>query len=211
MSSSNTELEHNYNNLEPTARKGDEEESTIQSEAPDGGSQAWLVAAGAGCAFFAGLGFANSFGVFQEYYMAHQLHDKSPDDIAWIGSLNAFLQFVGGAVGGPLADRFGVTVVSTLPYTHVIFPSSNNATDNQACRDDLPLLNHDDKPLQIVLAVYACAGCSYGTLNGSCDVSSNSSSIAILRQEACCCSGNSHIWIIYWRDRLSNRYFQDAE
>lgn len=116
MSASRIEHEHNYNNLQPMARKGDEEESTVQSEAPDGGSQAWLVAAGAGCAFFAGLGFANSFGVFQEYYMAHQLHHKSADDIAWIGSLNAFLQFIGGAVGGPLADRFGVAVVSTVSY-----------------------------------------------------------------------------------------------
>lgn len=52
-------------------------------------------------------GYANAFGVFQEYYMTHQLRDRSPDDISWIGSLSAFLQFAIGAVAGPLFDRYG--------------------------------------------------------------------------------------------------------
>jgi len=75
--------------------------------APDGGLEAWLVAAGAACVLFSTLGYVNAFGVFQEYYMTHQLRDKSPDDIAWIGSLTAFLQFAIGAVSGPLFDRYG--------------------------------------------------------------------------------------------------------
>ena len=79
-------------------------------EAPDGGLRAWLVAIGAACVFFSTLGFANSFGVFQEYYLNHQLREKSPDDIAWIGSLSAFLQFAAGAIGGPLFDRIGAWV-----------------------------------------------------------------------------------------------------
>ena len=52
------------------------------NEAPDGGPQAWLVAAGAGCVTFAALGYVNSFGVYQAYYMEHQLHSKTADDIA---------------------------------------------------------------------------------------------------------------------------------
>jgi hypothetical protein len=76
-------------------------------EAPDGGSRAWLVAAGGACIFFSCLGFSNSFGVFQEYYTTHQLRDEQPDKIAWIGSLSAFIQFAAGAIGGPLFDRFG--------------------------------------------------------------------------------------------------------
>ena len=79
-------------------------------KAPDGGLRAWLVAIGAACIFFSTLGFANSFGIFQEYYLQHQLNDKSPDDVAWIGSLSAFLQFAAGAIGGPLFDRFGAWV-----------------------------------------------------------------------------------------------------
>lgn len=80
------------------------------SKAPDGGLQAWLTTAGAAFTFFAALGFANSFGVFEEYYLAHQLKDQAADKVAWIGSLSAFLQLAAGAVGGPLFDRYGAWV-----------------------------------------------------------------------------------------------------
>ncbi|KAH6886287.1 major facilitator superfamily domain-containing protein [Thelonectria olida] len=79
--------------------------------APDGGIVAWLVATGAAFVFFCGLGFANSFGIFQQYYMSHQLQGDSEDKVAWIGSLSAFLQFAVGAVAGPLFDRYGAWVV----------------------------------------------------------------------------------------------------
>ncbi|KAK3312849.1 major facilitator superfamily domain-containing protein [Apodospora peruviana] len=78
---------------------------------PDGGLQAWLVTIGTAMIFFCGIGYSNSFGIFQEYYMVHQLPDKSADDIAWIGSLSAFLQFATGAVGGPLFDRYGAWII----------------------------------------------------------------------------------------------------
>ncbi|KAJ4224640.1 hypothetical protein NW759_005356 [Fusarium solani] len=77
-------------------------------EVPDGGLQAWLVAAGGACIFFSCLGFANSFGVLQEYYMTHQLRGESADKVAWIGSMSTFIQFAAGAIGGPMFDRFGV-------------------------------------------------------------------------------------------------------
>ncbi|KAH6851060.1 major facilitator superfamily domain-containing protein [Chaetomium sp. MPI-CAGE-AT-0009] len=79
--------------------------------APDGGARAWLVLAGSACIFFSCLGFMNSFGVFQAYYMAHQLHDQTPDNVAWIGSLMSFIQFAGGLVAGPLFDRYGAWVI----------------------------------------------------------------------------------------------------
>jgi hypothetical protein len=84
---------------------------------PDGGTRAWLVAAGACFITFSALGFANSFGVFQEYYISHQLQHKSPDDIAWIGSLSTCLQFTAGAIAGPLFDRVGpwVRLSTRLP------------------------------------------------------------------------------------------------
>jgi hypothetical protein len=81
--------------------------------APDGGLRAWLVASGAFCIFFGCLGFTSCFGVLQEYYSTHQLHDRTTDEIAWIGSLSSFIQFSGGALGGPLFDRFGVWVRSS--------------------------------------------------------------------------------------------------
>ncbi|ATY66319.1 MFS monocarboxylate [Cordyceps militaris] len=77
------------------------------SKAPDGGLEAWLVAAGGFCIFFCCLGFSNSFGVLADYYLQHQLRGVSPSKIAWIGSLAIFLQFFSGMIGGPLFDRYG--------------------------------------------------------------------------------------------------------
>jgi hypothetical protein len=78
--------------------------------APDGGATAWLVAAGGGAIFFCCLGFTNSFGAFEEYHLTHQLSDKTPDDVAWIGSTAVFLQFAVAVVAGPMFDRFGAKV-----------------------------------------------------------------------------------------------------
>ena len=84
-------------------------------EAPDGGLRAWLVVTGSAFIFFSALGYAYSFGVFQEYYLTHQVREESPDNIAWIGSLSLFLQFAAGAIGGPLFDRFGAWVCLLAP------------------------------------------------------------------------------------------------
>jgi hypothetical protein len=96
-------------------KSGNSEEDLFSlDKAPDGGVRAWLTTAGAACTFFAALGFANSFGIFEEYYLSHQLKDKSADSIAWIGSLSAFLQLAAGAAGGPLFDRYGAWVRSLI-------------------------------------------------------------------------------------------------
>ncbi|KAF5679884.1 monocarboxylate transporter [Fusarium denticulatum] len=89
------------------------------SPAPDGGLQAWLVAAGSACIFFSCLGFANSFGVLQEYYMSHQLQGHSEDAIAWIGSVSTFIQFAVGALSGPMFDRYGSWVLRPAAVTYV--------------------------------------------------------------------------------------------
>ncbi|KAJ4072967.1 hypothetical protein NW756_014430 [Fusarium oxysporum] len=89
------------------------------SHAPDGGLQAWLVAAGSACIFFSCLGFANSFGVLQEYYMTHQLRGHSEDAIAWIGSISTFIQFAVGALSGPMFDRYGSWVLRPAAVTYV--------------------------------------------------------------------------------------------
>ncbi|KAI1879833.1 hypothetical protein JX265_001454 [Neoarthrinium moseri] len=88
-------------------------------EAPDGGTQAWLVAAGGHAIFFCCLGFSNAFGSFEEYYLSHQLQGHSPDDIAWIGSLSAYIQFAAGMVGGPLFDRFGAKMIRPAAVLYV--------------------------------------------------------------------------------------------
>ena len=87
-----------------------QEEPFEFEDAPDGGVKAWLVAAGGSAIFFCCLGFANSFGTFEQYYLTHQLKQRSPDAIAWIGSLSVYMQFASGMLGGPLFDRFGAAV-----------------------------------------------------------------------------------------------------
>lgn len=100
-----------------------EEKSPDFGEPPDGGLQAWTVAAGAAFISFSAMGFANSFGIFQQYYMTHQLQGESADKVAWIGSLAAFLQFAAGAVGGPLFDRYGEWV---CPFVLLMLLDSAN-------------------------------------------------------------------------------------
>ncbi|OJD18324.1 hypothetical protein AJ78_01637 [Emergomyces pasteurianus Ep9510] len=78
---------------------------------PDGGGRAWGVAAGTSGVLFCTFGMANAFGVFQEYYMSHQLSDSSASAISWIGSLQAFALFSGALVGGPLFDRYGAKTI----------------------------------------------------------------------------------------------------
>ncbi|GKZ17714.1 hypothetical protein AbraIFM66951_009610 [Aspergillus brasiliensis] len=87
--------------------------------APDGGTKAWLVAVGGTCIFFATLGFANSYGVLQEYYMAHQLREYSADDVTWIGSVSVFLQFAFGSIGGPMFDRVGAWIIRPAAVLYV--------------------------------------------------------------------------------------------
>jgi hypothetical protein len=103
-----SERERSIVDTERGEEKGKSDATKLEFDAPpDGGFQAWLVTLGAAFILFSALGFANTFGVFQEYYMTHQLRGQSPDDIAWIGSLAAFLQFAVGVVAGPAFDRFG--------------------------------------------------------------------------------------------------------
>ncbi|KAI0181777.1 MFS general substrate transporter [Hypoxylon sp. FL1284] len=124
MSTSETESGHNT----PVYAVGhDEKEVTpVLDEAPDGGLRAWLVTAGACCVYFSALGFLNAFGVFEEYYLTHQLAGQSPDKVAWIGSLSIFLQFSSGVVGGPLFDRYGAWVIrpATLIYVFAVMMTS---------------------------------------------------------------------------------------
>lgn len=47
-------------------------------------------------------GFINSFGVFQTYYTASL--NRSPSDIAWVGSIQVFLLFFIGTFTGRLTD-----------------------------------------------------------------------------------------------------------
>ncbi|KAK2762688.1 hypothetical protein FQN54_000862 [Arachnomyces sp. PD_36] len=87
---------------------------------PEGGTRAWSVAIGTAAIAFCTMGYVNSFGVYQGWYEANQLHDRSPSDISWIGSTQAFLVFGGGAVGGPLFDLYGAKVIRPAALLFVV-------------------------------------------------------------------------------------------
>ena len=53
------------------------------------------------------MGFINAFGVFQEYYKSHQLHEQSEFDISWIGSFSSFMLFAGAVPAGIMVDKIG--------------------------------------------------------------------------------------------------------
>ncbi|KAF8272784.1 MFS general substrate transporter [Lactarius quietus] len=81
-----------------------EPRNQAQDDYPDGGLRAWLVVLGAACASFSTGGYANSWGVFQEYYENDLLKGTSPSTIAWIGSLQAALMAFPALISGRLFD-----------------------------------------------------------------------------------------------------------
>ncbi|KAK3356576.1 riboflavin transporter MCH5 [Lasiosphaeria hispida] len=87
---------------------------------PEGGLRAWLVAAGTAGVLFCTLGYSNSFGVFQAYYIRNQLRDYDPDDIAWIGAIQVFLVFALGIIGGPVFDRYGAWVIKPAAVVYIV-------------------------------------------------------------------------------------------
>ena len=80
---------------------------TSQAEYPDGGIKAWIVVAGAWCAFFCSFGWISCIGVFQDYYQQHQLRSYNPSTIAWIPSTELFMMFFCSLPFGILFDRYG--------------------------------------------------------------------------------------------------------
>ncbi|KAF4472691.1 riboflavin transporter MCH5 [Fusarium albosuccineum] len=116
--SSDHDTADTLNETRPTS-EDQKPETSEEDDYPDGGLRAWLVAAGASGAFFCTLGYTNVFGIFQAYYMFNQMPERSADDIAWIGSVQAFLIFATGAVGGPLFDRFGAWLIRPAAVLYV--------------------------------------------------------------------------------------------
>jgi hypothetical protein len=78
--------------------------------------RAALVVTGASAVLFCTVGFVNAFGVFQQYYKANMLNDKSDSDISWIGSVSIFFLYGLAPVAGVLVDRIGPTVDPPLRY-----------------------------------------------------------------------------------------------
>ncbi|PSN67532.1 MFS general substrate transporter [Corynespora cassiicola Philippines] len=88
--------------LEPVKSKQPSVNNT--SSIPNGGLMAWLQVMGAFFLFFNSWGIINTFGSYQAYYETDLLTSSSPSAISWIGSIQAFLLLVVGAISGPIYD-----------------------------------------------------------------------------------------------------------
>ncbi|KAL3477280.1 major facilitator superfamily domain-containing protein [Aspergillus californicus] len=83
--------------------------------------RAWSVIAGASMALFCSVGFINSYGVFQEYYLTHQLANESESTVAWLGGVSIFFIFAFSAVSGPTLDVFGPRVIICVGSVGTVF------------------------------------------------------------------------------------------
>jgi predicted MFS family arabinose efflux permease len=92
----NRDIEKVVSNKQPSVRN--------VSSIPNGGLWAWLQVLGAFFLFFNSWGIINTFGSYQAYYETELLTDSSPSAISWIGSIQAFLLLIIGALSGPIYD-----------------------------------------------------------------------------------------------------------
>ncbi|KAL6859701.1 major facilitator superfamily domain-containing protein [Trichoderma novae-zelandiae] len=83
-----------------------QEDDIAAAAVPDGGFRAWLVVLGGFLDFAVAFGLVNSFGTFQARYES-EWPWLSTSTITWIGSIQLFILFLGGAVVGPIFDRYG--------------------------------------------------------------------------------------------------------
>ncbi|KAI6905800.1 MFS general substrate transporter [Hortaea werneckii] len=96
---------HDANHGAPLGPVASEKPSINNIKAvPNGGLKAWLQVVGAFFLFWNTWGIINTFGTYQTYYETGILASSSPSDISWIGSVQAFLLMLVGAVTGPVYD-----------------------------------------------------------------------------------------------------------
>ncbi|KAI0057034.1 MFS general substrate transporter [Artomyces pyxidatus] len=117
----------------------------------DGGAQAWCTLVGAFLTAFCTFGYANAFGVFQDYYT--RSHAASASHISWIGSTQVFLLIAMGLPSGKLLDMgyFRQTVFTgSCIFVFSLFMAS---------------LAHPDKYYQIFLSQGVGVGIGTGLLH----------------------------------------------
>ncbi|KAF7594167.1 hypothetical protein BBP40_010016 [Aspergillus hancockii] len=76
--------------------------TTPVPDAPDGGLTAWLQVLCGHLIVFNVWGYINSYAIFQSYYVSTL--ERSPSDIAWVGSLQIFLVYFLGTFSGRATD-----------------------------------------------------------------------------------------------------------
>ncbi|KAH8555841.1 major facilitator superfamily domain-containing protein [Umbelopsis sp. PMI_123] len=84
--------------------------SITQSHNTADRSLVWLNIAAASAILFIGVGYTNTFGVFQEYYQTTLFPNESPLKIVTIGSVASSLYLILGAFAGRFADLVGYRI-----------------------------------------------------------------------------------------------------
>lgn len=74
---------------------------------PDGGLDAWLCVLGGFCALFCTFGLVNCVGVFLSYYLQGPLNGHGESAVAWITSMQIFVQTGTTAIWGRMFDSYG--------------------------------------------------------------------------------------------------------
>lgn len=54
--------------------------------------------------------------VYETYYLRTYLRDYSPSTVAWIGSIQAWVQLSATLISGPVSDRYGPMVSPILSH-----------------------------------------------------------------------------------------------
>ncbi|KAG9943637.1 MFS general substrate transporter, partial [Aureobasidium melanogenum] len=100
--------------VESSKQESESAPSSPATPAPsyaEGGTRAWLVVLGCWCVAFASFGIVNTFGVYETYYLKTYLRGYSPSTVAWIGSIQAWVQLSATLISGPISDRYGPMVI----------------------------------------------------------------------------------------------------
>ncbi|XXH02848.1 hypothetical protein Hte_009236 [Hypoxylon texense] len=91
------------------------------SPPPDGGFKAWLQVLASWMLIFNTWGIVITFGDYQAFYESGRLFTQTSSNISWIGSIQALLVFVMGAVVGPVYDRGYLKVILFIGSFFVVF------------------------------------------------------------------------------------------
>ncbi|CAI7678945.1 unnamed protein product [Penicillium pancosmium] len=90
-------------------------------------ARTWMIIVGASTSLFCTVGFMNSFGVFQEIYVADKAHKGlylahgNPSTVAWLGAVAILFLFGISPAAGVLMDIFGPKLLTCAGAIGMVF------------------------------------------------------------------------------------------
>ncbi|KAF7188716.1 MFS transporter asaE [Pseudocercospora fuligena] len=93
-----------------TLRNTEENNQSAQSSEDGAKTSGWPVIAAASAVLFVGVGYSNTYGVFQDHYHEVLFPSIAPEKLIVIGSVASSLYFILGALTGRFADLVGYRI-----------------------------------------------------------------------------------------------------